>query len=89
MEIVSAAIDLAANPIALVGYIGLGVYAGRVWEAIKYGFLWGAALQLFAVALGHIPMLEFDVVAVTTGLRLLGAVLITVGVFYLARTLRR
>ncbi len=89
MEIVTSALSLAANPIALVGYIGFGVYAARPGQAIKYGLLWGAALQLFAVALGRIPVLDFRLVAVTTGLRLLGAVLITVAIFYLARMLRR
>ncbi len=89
MEVVVAAIDLAAHPVALVGYIGLGVYAGRLWHAIKYGFLWGATLQLFAVALGRISILDVNTLASTTILRLLGAVLITVGVFYLARALSR
>ncbi len=89
MDIVTAAISLAASPIALVGYIGLGVYAVRLGQAIKYGFLWGAALQLFAVALGRIPVLDVRLVATTTGLRLLGAVVITVAIFYLARALRR
>ena len=89
MEIVTAALSLAANPIALVGYIGLGVYAARLGQAIKYGVLWGAALQLFAVALGRIPVLDLQLLLTTTGLRLLGATLITVAVFYLARTLRR
>ena len=89
MDIVTAAISLAASPIALVGYIGLGVYAARLSQAIKYGFLWGAALQLFAVALGRIPVLDVRLVATTTGLRLLGAVVITVAIFYLARALRR
>ncbi len=89
MDIVTAAISLAASPIALVGYIGLGVYAARLGQAIKYGFLWGAALQLFAVALGRIPVLDVRLVATTTGLRLLGAVVITVAIFYLARALRR
>ncbi len=89
MDIVTAAISLAASPIALVGYIGLGVYAARLGQAIKYGFLWGAALQLFAVALDRIPVLDVRLVATTTGLRLLGAVVITVAIFYLARALRR
>ncbi len=84
-----AAIGLAASPIALVGYIGLGVYAGRVFDAVKFAILWGLALQLFAVALGRIPILRIDLVATTTILRLLGAVLITLGVFYLARAVRR
>ena len=89
MEIVIAALGLAASPIALVGYIGLGVYAARLWLAIKFGILWGLALQLFAVALGRISILDPQAIALTTALRLLGAVLITVGVFYLARVVRR
>ena len=89
MEILTAALGLAASPIALVGYIGLGVYAARLWQAVKFGLLWGLALQLFAVALGRISILDLQAVALTTALRLLGAVLITVGVFYLARALRR
>ena len=89
MEIVTAALGLAASPIALVGYIGLGVYAARLWLAIKFGILWGLALQLLAVALGRISILDPQAIALTTALRLLGAVLITVGVFYLARVVRR
>ncbi len=89
MEIVTAALGLAASPIALVGYIGLGVYAARLWLAIKFGILWGLALQLLAVALGRISILDPQAIALTTALRLLGAVLITVGVFYLARAVRR
>lgn len=89
IALLAAAIQLAANPIALVGYIGLGVYTQRIWQAIKYGLLWGLALQLFAVASGREDILDADRLAATTVLRLTGAVILTVTAFYLARLLRR
>jgi len=84
-----AAVQLAANPLALAGYIGLGVYAQRIWQAIKFGLLWALALQLFALASGREDILDADRLAITTSLRLTGALIVTVTVFYLARRFRR
>ena len=89
MDVVAAAVAQAATPFALIGYLGVGVYAGRVWEAVKLGLLWGLAIQVFAVATGRISLLRVEALAVNTGLKLGGAVLITLGVFYLARLVRR
>ena len=60
-----------------------------VWQAIKLGFLWGLAIQVVAIALGRVSLFQVEKLAVNTALTLFGAVLITVGVFYLARLLRR
>ena len=89
LTILSAAVSLAASPWALIGYIGLGVYSERLWQAVKYGFLWGLTVQIFALALGRIPLLDVSRIALTSVLRLLGAIIITVAIFYLARLVRR
>ena len=89
IALLATAIQLAANPFALVGYIGLGVYAQRIWQAIKYGLLWGLALQLYALASGREDILDFDRIAATTALRLAGAVILTLAAFALARLFRR
>ena len=89
LELITKAIDLAANPFALVGYIGLGVYSQTLWRAVKYGFLWGVAIFIFSLALGGPQPLQFDLLALSFALRLVGAIIITVGVFYLYRMLRR
>ena len=89
LQLISTAIELAANPFALAGYILLGVYSQTLWQALKYGFLWGVAIFIFIVALSGSKIADFEVLAVRFGLHLLGAILITVGVFYLYRMLRR
>ena len=89
LELITKAIELAANPFALVGYIGLGVYSQTLWRALKYGFLWGVAVFIFSLALGGPQPLQFDLLALSFGLHLVGAVIITVAVFYLYRMLRR
>ncbi len=88
LELLTTALELAANPFALVGYIGLGVYSQTLWQALKYGFLWGMAIFIFSIALGRLQPLQFDILAVRFGLHLVGAVIITVAVFYLYRMLR-
>ena len=89
LAFLSTAVSLAAAPWALVGYLGLGVYSQRPWQAAKYGLLWGLAVQIFALALGRIPLSNLTQMAVSTVLRVLGAIVITVAIFYLARYLRR
>ncbi len=89
LDLITAAIRLAASPVAFVGFIGLAVYAQRIWQAIKYGLLWALALQLFAVANGREDILDVDRLATTTLLRLAGALIVTAAIFYLARFLRR
>ncbi len=86
--LLTTAISLAANPFALIGYIGCGLAANSVWRAIRYGALWGLAVQVFVVSVGNAPLLDAGL-PLQTALRLLGAVIITVGVYYLARVLRR
>ena len=82
------AIELASNPVALVGYLVLGIYASRLWQVLKYGFLWGLAIHFFAIALGRTELPTNEMLAIMTALRLAGAVIITVAIFYLARALR-
>src|SRR3546814_1879434 len=88
LELVRLAVSLAANPFALAGYIGLGVYATSMFRAARYALLWGLAVQLFTLALGETSILDVEAVAVQTGLRLLGALLITLAVHSLYRLLR-
>ncbi len=88
LELITAAIEVAANPFALVGYIGLGVYSQTLWQALKYGLLWGLAIFIFRIALSGSQLSAFDDLAVRFGLHLVGALIITVGVFYLYRLLR-
>lgn len=88
LELITAAIELASNPFALAGYILLGVYSQTLWQALKYGFLWGAAIFIFIVALGGLQLTDFTALSIRFGLHLVGAVIITVGVFYLYRMLR-
>jgi hypothetical protein len=83
------ALELTASPIALAGYIGLGVYATTTWRAIKYAFLWGLAVQIFALALGKVSFLDLQGLVVQTALRLIGALIVTMAVYYLYRFMRR
>ena len=83
------AISLAANPFALAGYIAIGVVAPSPWRALRYGALWGLAIQLFVVAMGRIDILNVNTAALTTGLRVAGAALLTLLVYALARLVRR
>ncbi len=89
LQLITTAIDLAANPFALVGYILLGVYSQTLWQALKYGFLWGVAIFIFIVALGGAKLEDVSALLVRLGLHLVGAIIITVAVFYLYRMLRR
>ncbi len=89
LQLLTTAIEQAANPFALAGYILLGVYSQSLWQALKYGFLWGVAIFIFIIALGGAQILDFDALAVRFALHLIGALIITVGVFYLYRALRR
>ena len=88
VKLINLAIELASNPFALAGYIALGVYSQTLWQALKYAVLWGAAIFIFIVALSGSGLSAFDVLALRFGLHLLGALIITVGVFYLYRALR-
>lgn len=88
LQLLTTAIELAANPFALAGYIGLGVYSQSLWQALKYGFLWGVAIFIFIIALSGSQLPDMNALLVRFGLHLLGAVIITVAVFYLYRMLR-
>ncbi len=89
LQLITTAIELAANPFALVGYILLGVYSQTLWQALKYGFLWGVAIFIFIVALGGAQLEDVSALLVRLGLHLVGAIIITVAVFYLYPMLRR
>lgn len=88
LEFVTLAVSLAANPFALAGYIALGVYSTSWLRAVRYGLLWGLAVQIFVLALGKANILDVEALAVQTGLRLVGAVLITLAVYSLYGLLR-
>ena len=87
IEFLVLAISLAANPFALVGDIGLGVYATSTWRAFKYALLWGVMIQIFALALGKAQFDDLQELAIQTLLRLVGALIITMGVYYLHRVI--
>lgn len=89
LQLITTAIELAANPFALAGYILLGVYSQSLWQALKYGFLWGVAIFIFIIALGGAQLTDMSALAVRFGLHLVGAIIITVAIFYLYRMLRR
>lgn len=89
LSYLNLALELTASPVALAGYIGLGVYATTTWRAIKYAFLWGLAVQIFALALGRVSFLDLQGLVAQTALRLVGALIVTMGVYYLYRFMRR
>lgn len=89
LSYLNLALELTASPIALAGYIGLGVYATTPWRAFKYAFLWGLAVQIFALALGRVSFLDLQGLIEQTALRLIGALIVTMGVYYLYRFMRR
>jgi len=89
VEILSYTLDLTANPFAAAGYIALGVYAANTWRAFKYAVLWGLTIQIFVVALGKTDFLNLQGLAIQSTLRLFGALVVTMGVYYLYRTMRR
>ena len=88
LEILTLALDLTSSPFVLFGYIGLGVYATTPWRAFKYAVMWGLAIQIFALSLARADFFDLQGLAVQTGLRLVGALIVTMGVFYLYRTMR-
>lgn len=88
LELLSAALSLTANPFALAGYIGLGVYAATTWRAFKYAVLWGLTIQIFVLAMGRSDILDLEGLAIQTALRLVGAIIVTMGVHYLYRAMR-
>jgi len=87
-EFLVLALSLTTNPFALVGYIGLGVFATSTWRAFKYAILWGLTIQIFSLALGKTSFLDLGDLALLTVLRLVGALIVTLGVFYLYRAMR-
>jgi putative Mn2+ efflux pump MntP len=88
LSYLNLALELTASPVALAGYIGLGVYATSTWRAIKYALLWGLAVQIFALALGKVSFLDMQGLVAQTALRLIGALIVTMGVYYLYRFMR-
>lgn len=89
LDLLIVAVNKAANPFALIGYIVLGVIATSAWRAAKYGFMWGVAVYFVSVATEPVGLGNVQVLAATGVLYLIGAVIVTLGVFYLYRLLRR
>ena len=87
-DLLVAALRIVSHPLALVGFIALGVVATSGFKAARYGALWALAVQLFEMALHRTSLAPLSILF-ETGLRAAGGVLISVGVFYLARWLRR
>jgi hypothetical protein len=83
-----AALELAARPVALIGYILLGVWARSALRAVGYAVAWAFALQLFATVTGAGFGSDPAALAVQLGLRAAGAVVLTLAVFLLYRALR-
>lgn len=88
LDFLALALSQNTNPFALAGYIGLGVYATSTWRAFKYAVLWGLTIQIFVLALGKTDILAWAELAFETALRLVGAVIITMAVYYLCRLMR-
>jgi hypothetical protein len=57
-------------------------------RAFKYAVLWGLTIQIFVLALGKTDILAWRDLAFETGLRLVGALIITMAVYYLYRLMR-
>jgi len=85
LDFLALALSQNTNPFALAGYIGLGVYATSTRRAFKYGLLWGLTIQIFVLALGKTDILDLQGLAIQTLLRLVGALIITMGIYYLYR----
>lgn len=86
-DLLIAAITLAGHPVALVGYIALGVWARSALHAIGYALAWAAAMQLF-VTVTEPGMADPAAIAVRLGLRAAGSAVLTLGIFLLYRALR-
>ena len=86
IELLVAAIALAAQPVALVGYIMLGVWARTWFHAIGYAAAWALAMQLFVLVTGGFA--DPFAIAVQFGLRAAGAVVLTLAIYLLYRALR-
>ena len=87
VELLAAALQIVSQPLALVWFIVLGVVAASGWRAARHGALWAMAVQVFEMALHRSSLAPIPILT-ETALRLVGVVLISVGVYYLARRLR-
>jgi hypothetical protein len=87
LALFAAAVTLAAHPVALIGYIALGVVARTVWLAIGYAAAWALVMQFFVMVTGT-GFADPAGIAVQLGLRLAGSVVLTLAVFALYRVLR-
>lgn len=88
IDLAAAAMDLAAQPVALVGCIVLGVLARTAIHAIAYAAGWALAMQLF-VTVTSIGLADPGSLVVQSGLRVVGAAILTLAVYLLYRALRR
>ncbi len=88
LEILVLALRLASEPLALMGFAGLGIVSKSPLHAVRYAALWALTMEIFGLGLGRSAIDPMSII-IETGLRLIGAVIVTLGVFYLARRLRR
>lgn len=87
IDLILGAIALAAQPVALVGYIVLGVWARNIWQAAGYAAGWAVAMQLFVTLTGG-SFAGPTLFAGQLALRLIGAVVLTLAIYLLYRVLR-
>ncbi len=88
LDLLVLALRLAIEPLALIGFAGLGIVSKTPAQALKYAALWTLTVEIFGLGLERGGLAPGPIVA-ETALRLVGAVILTLGVFYLARRLRR
>ena len=82
-----AAIDLAAQPVALVGYLVLGVWARSIVQAVAWAVGWALAMQLFVMLTGG-GFADPAALVIQFALRAAGAVVLTLAIWLLDRTVR-
>lgn len=86
-DLLLAAIELAAQPVALVGYLVLGVWARSAIQAIAWAAAWALAMQIFAMVTGG-GFVDPQALVVQFALRAAGAIVLTLAIWLLDRVLR-
>ncbi|MBM3559939.1 MAG: hypothetical protein FJX53_08720, partial [Alphaproteobacteria bacterium] len=89
VDLVALALGLVAEPVTLIGCLLIGAGARSYGLVLRFATLWGLALQLFAVALGRWSLLEPEMLAIATGLRIVAVVALSLGIHALARRILR
>ncbi len=87
-DILVLAVRLASEPLAIIGFAWLGIVSKSPLHALRYAALWALTVQVFDISLGR-SAFEPEAILFETALRLVGAVIVTLGIYYLARRLRR